>query len=142
VTRSQAPRRRPAAQEGTDGSVGVSGGCVAPDASSVPFSASQDVLLSAMNEREFQQHVREGLEARGWLVFVVPDMRRTRAGLPDIIAVHPRLSELRLLAWELKTQRGKVRADQERVLAALRDVPGIDARVVRPSDWMRLKERI
>lgn len=145
MTPPQRPRTRRTGQESAQGPSGAvqaisvtssTGG--AHNRASVDSDGVRAVLLDAMSEREFQKHVRESLEARGWLCFVIPDMRRTRAGWPDILAVLP--GHPCLLAWELKTQTGHVRPDQETVLIALSDVPGVDARIVRPRDWLWLKE--
>lgn len=95
------------------------------------------VVLGSMSEKQFQRYVVDGLKRRGWIVWVVPDMRRTAAGLPDIIAVHPTQVPRRVLFWELKTMRGRVRPEQKIALAALNDVYGVDARVIRPDDWAR-----
>lgn len=94
-------------------------------------------VYGAMSERELQRHVREGLEDRGFVVWHVVDSRLVASGLPDIIAYSAALPE-RVLLWELKTGRGRLRAAQVRALAHLRTVPGIDARIVRPADlpWL------
>lgn len=97
-------------------------------------------LLGRLSEREFQADVVHGLRQRGFIVWTVPDMRMTTAGLPDLIAVHP--DRAPLLMWELKTERGRVRPEQVRALAHLDRIPGIDARIVRPADWLRLKETV
>lgn len=130
------PRRAP--QTARDELGGGSETHIALRASTGQISAVPLAVLAAMSERAFQAHVRTGLEARGWLVFAIPDMRRTRAGWPDLIAVHPTYApggHASLLAWELKTEKGRVRPDQERVLQALARIDGIDVRVVRPQDW-------
>lgn len=95
----------------------------------------QAALLVSMSEKAFQAHVVGALRARGWIVWTVPDMTRTTAGLPDVIAVHPTRVPRRVLFYELKTQSGRLRPEQRVVLAALGDVYGVDARVIRPADW-------
>jgi hypothetical protein len=99
-------------------------------------------VLNALTEREFQRMVVDGLRQRGYLVWVVPDMRKTLAGLPDIIAVSPHrvTRPRRVLMWELKTMRGRVRPAQKLALAALDGIAGVDARIVRPSDWPAVLE--
>ena len=91
--------------------------------------------LLALSERAFQAHVVGSLKARGYLVWTIPDMRKTLAGLPDIIAVHPTRVPRRVHFWELKRVTGKVRPEQEIALAALGDIYGVDARVIRPTNW-------
>lgn len=100
----------------------------------------RSALYDAMSEREFQKHVVDGLKQRGFIVWVVPNMRMTVAGLPDVIAVHP--DRAPLLMWELKTQKGRIRPAQKAALACLMKIPGIDARIVRPSDWPTLSEEV
>lgn len=94
-------------------------------------------VLYAMSERVFQAHVVAGLRNRGWRVFIVPDMRKTTRGLPDLICVHPERKG-RMLAWELKSQTGRVRPEQRQIINCLATVPGVDARIVRPTDWPAL----
>jgi hypothetical protein len=89
-----------------------------------------------MTERQFQWHVRTALEVRGWRCFIVPDMRRTAAGLPDILALHPR--HALVLALELKSATGRVKPKQREFLDMAVRVPGVLAAVVRPADWPAL----
>lgn len=105
-----------------------------------PLSA----LWDAMPEWELQRAVVDGLRQRGYAVFVVPDMRKTRAGLPDIVALGPLNSQqpVRLLMWELKSQRGRVRPEQQNIIEYLQMVSVIDARIIRPSDWTAISEAL
>ncbi len=98
-------------------------------------------VLRALSERDFQKQVVEGLTQRGWVVWVVPDMRKTRRGLPDILAIHFQKPG-RLLAYELKAERTRIRPEQTLAIAHLSTVPGIDARIVRPSDWAQLSREV
>jgi hypothetical protein len=69
-------------------------------------------------------------------------MKLTRAGLPDIQAWHPSLPGL-LLALELKRERGsKTTPAQTAALAHLETVPGVEARILRPSGWERLRDTL
>lgn len=104
----------------------------APEPAAAPFLA--------LSERAFQAIVVAGLKQRGYIVWTVPDMRKTTRGLPDVIAVHPTRVPRRVLMWELKTQTGRVRPEQKVALAALADVYGVDARVIRPADWLAESE--
>ena len=132
------------------GSRGLGAGKAAPMVRSGPKTAekpanrqktaSGDVVLAAMSEREFQTVVVRGLRQRGWLCFIVPDMRKTLAGLPDLLCLHAGRDVM--LAWELKTMKGKPTPIQSAVLALLDRIPGVDARIVRPSDWYALSEVI
>jgi hypothetical protein len=93
-----------------------------------------------MSEREFQQHVEDALEARGYLFWHVRDARLMRAGLPDIIAVHPARWPCRVYFWELKTSNGRVTRKQREALTALSDASDVDARIIRPSEWSSVLE--
>lgn len=99
-----------------------------------------DMALYGLTEAQFQRIVVAHLRSRGWLVFVVPDMRKTTAGLPDILALHVRCDEL--LAYELKRESGKPTPIQRAVLALLDNVPGVDARILRPSAWSALRDEL
>jgi hypothetical protein len=109
----------------------------------MPRNASEcHPALLRLSEREFQRIVRAGLEGRGFVCWVVPNMKLTRAGLPDIQAWHPRLPGL-LLALELKRERdARITPAQTAALAHLETVPGIDARILRPSGWERLRDAL
>lgn len=101
---------------------------------------SIDDVLNRMAEAEFQAaHVVKVLRDHGWIVTTVPDMRRTEAGWPDVVAWRPNLPGL-LLAWELKVKGRRPRPAQRRTLEHLRTVPGVDARVVEPKDWPQLRD--
>lgn len=101
------------------------------------FSADQvSPALLALSEAEFQRMVIAGLEQRGYAVTTIPDMRKTRAGWPDLVFFHPRFPG-RLYCWELKREGKHPTQKQRDTLAALGSVAGIDVRVVRPSDWLK-----
>lgn len=90
-------------------------------------------VWAALTEREFQSNVVYGLRKRGWRVFIVPDMRRTEAGLPDLICIHANWDLM--LALELKSETGRVRPEQRDVMAIMHQIPGVYAQIVRPSEW-------
>ncbi len=86
-----------------------------------------------MTENELLVAVTDALDLFRWTWF--HDRRTDRAqhmgdaGVPDILAI----KGTRLLAWELKSAKGKVTPEQQLWLNAWQDV-GADARVVRPAD--------
>ncbi len=89
-----------------------------------------------MTEDELLAGITDALTLAGWRwTHIRRSDRITQGfeGLPDIIAVHPERAIV--LAWELKTDLGVISTDQWGWLVALRDVAGVDARVVRPSDY-------
>lgn len=100
-----------------------------------------NVVLAGMSERRFQALIVSALRARGFVVWIVPNMRMTTAGLPDLVCWHPNVPGL-ILFWEIKTPAGRVTASQRRALDHLRTVAGADARVVRPADWPRLRDAL
>lgn len=110
----------------------------APTASQRPGDDWETVWARTIREKAFQAIVVASLRSRAWRVWVVPDMRRTTAGLPDLVCVHPDIPIA--LFWECKTQRGRVRPEQVTALRALAAVPGIDARIVRPAGWRELRD--
>lgn len=91
-----------------------------------------------MSERQFQKSVVDTLKKRGWSVFVVPDMRKTLAGLPDLLCIHDDVPLL--LAWELKAEQTRVTERQKDVILTMGRIPGVDARVIRPSMWVQMRD--
>lgn len=94
-------------------------------------------VLRSLTEAEFQKEVVASLEGRGWIVWHVPDSRRMKRGLPDLLCIHPMKPGL-LLAYEIKPVRGRVRPEQTVALACLSTVKRVDARIVRPEDWAEI----
>lgn len=71
----------------------------------------------------------------GWLVYHTHDSRRSQAGFPDLVLCKPP----RVIYAELKSERGRVRPEQQQWLERLRAC-GADARLWRPSDWKEIQE--
>ena len=64
------------------------------------------------------------------------------AGLPDLLCYHVDRPGV-LYCWELKRERRyRVSPKQRAAVAHLQTVPGIDARIVRPSDWATLSKEL
>lgn len=78
-------------------------------------------------------HFRPALTSRGWRT---PVQGPLGAGFPDLVLVNVR--RRRVLFVELKSDAGKVSADQAAVLAALKEA-GAETRVWRPRDWNALQ---
>ena len=89
-----------------------------------------------ISERAFQAHVERVARLFGWRQYHTHDSRRSSPGFPDLVLV--RNGELCFL--ELKTETGRVRPEQREWLEELEKVPGIVARIIRPSDWQELEE--
>ena len=107
---------------------------------------ARSAILAAMSEAEFQKLVVDGLRSRYYAVWTVPDMRRTTAGLPDIIALGPMFGpgsdRPRLLFYELKREKGRVRPEQQAVIECLQLVTVVDARILRPSGWDAVRDAL
>lgn len=83
-----------------------------------------------LSEAAFQERIVGMCRWLGLLVFHDNDSRRNAAGFPDLVIV----GRERVLFRELKTDTGRLRADQEVWLARLL-AAGADAAVWRPRDW-------
>lgn len=90
----------------------------------------QAYRVPAMSEEHFQASVIELAHQFGWTHYHTHNSERSVAGFPDLILVRSG----RMIAAELKAERGKVTPAQEAWLALLREVPGIETRIWRPSD--------
>lgn len=100
-----------------------------------------EVYLRSITERQWQRIVEGVATVGGWLVYHAPDNRpvtstrgrryvqSVRAGFPDLILVKTG----RLLAIELKTQTGRVTAEQLQWLTELA-AAGVEVAVWRPAD--------
>ena len=81
-------------------------------------------------ERDFQADVIAMARTLGCLAFHVHDSRRSQPGFPDLVIV----GKGGVIFRELKTEKGRLRPEQETWLAALASA-GADATVWRPNDW-------
>lgn len=100
------------------------------------MEASSNAYQKAWNpsEKVFQQHVIEAATALGWMVYHTYDSRRSQKGYPDLTMVHS--GRGRLMFVELKTNKGKLKPEQEVWLAALIGVqPRVEVHVWRPNHW-------
>lgn len=91
-----------------------------------------------VTERDWQGFVMATARLAGWRCYHTLDSRGSEPGFPDIIAVRAD----QLLAWELKTENGKVTAAQQGWIEALAAVTTIDARILRPSDQPLVIDRL
>jgi hypothetical protein len=99
------------------------------------LSVSSNALLPTVSEKAFQQTVIDYARLKGWRVFHPYHMHRSSPGWPDLILVKGK----RLLALELKSERGRLSPAQKEWLAALAGVQEVHTRVFRPSDWGELE---
>lgn len=104
------------------------------------------------SEKQFQAAVMELARMLGWRVGHIHDSRRevTRkdggrlvigdkdaAGLPDLLMVRGD----RVIAAELKSEKGKPTREQGEWLVALRRA-GVGVALWRPSDWPQIEEAL
>ncbi|MDI3331425.1 MAG: VRR-NUC domain-containing protein [Micrococcus sp.] len=90
------------------------------------------ILAKGMSEDSFQDEVIRLAKIHGWKYYHTHDSRRSVAGFPDLVLVHPSRGVL----WrELKKWNGRVSKEQQEWLDRLADA-GEDAGVWRPMDWL------
>lgn len=105
--------------------------------------------LRAESEAAFQQAVIQLFRFCGWHVWAPPPNRPGASGrVPKIIGVvggWPDLAMWRedpaeFMLAELKSEKGRVRADQTATITQLRAC-GLEVCVWRPSDWAAIEKR-
>jgi len=97
--------------------------------------------LAAVSEATFQRQVEDLLTIHGWATFhdlTGKTSGNAAKGFPDIIAIRGP----RLIALELKTQNGRVTAEQTEWIARFDRVETTDAHIVRPADFDVLEARL
>ena len=87
--------------------------------------------FNAVKEDELLANIRLVCRVRKLLCYHTHRSERSEPGWPDLAIVEGNVLHL----WELKRQKGKVRPEQLVWLEALQQIPGVDARIVRPMDW-------
>jgi hypothetical protein len=87
------------------------------------------VTAPALSEDAFQKRITDLCDWLGLTWHHETDSRRSRAGFPDLV-----IAGKRVIFAELKTDRGRVRPEQQRWLDTLA-AAGADAYVWRPADW-------
>lgn len=88
------------------------------------------VLASQITEKQFQAQVIELAQRLGWATHHTWTQIHSPAGFPDIVAARGP----RLLVAELKSEKGRLTAEQRDWLARFR-VTGTEAYLWKPSDW-------
>jgi hypothetical protein len=88
-------------------------------------------LLESVSEKDWQAQVIELALLNGWWPYHPFDSRRSEPGYPDLTLIRPP----RLVFAELKTERGRLSIPQRHIIDLLRECPGIEVYVWRPSDW-------
>ena len=83
-----------------------------------------------MTEKQLSQTIVDAARDCGWLVYRTFNSRYSPAGYPDLHLI--RNGEQMFM--ELKSAKGKTTPKQDEWLAALKECPDVDVRVVYPSD--------
>lgn len=96
-------------------------------------------ILDRVTEAELQSAITELAELSGWRVWHDNDSRQNAAGWPDLVLAKPGQP---LLFWEVKTERGRIRVEQQGWQDVLGRVRGVSVRVVRPRDWALIKQTL
>lgn len=111
------------------------------------MTAPRSLPLPHISERDFQSQVIDLAHLYRWRVahfrpaqtrsgrWVTP-VQADGAGFPDLVMVRGH----RMVAAELKSDKGRTSESQLDWLAAFGHVPGIEACVWRPGDWDRIVE--
>jgi hypothetical protein len=93
-------------------------------------------LPRAQTEKEWGRTVHDYAVLRRWEWYHPWLSVRSTPGWPDVSLVRPP----RFVVVELKRETGKVTPSQEHWLGLLRQCPGVEVFVWRPSDWPEVLE--
>jgi len=94
-------------------------------------------LLDQQSESDWQQQVLEWARRGGFRAYHTRDSRRSSAGFPDLVLVHP--GRHLLLFAELKRNTGLLTTAQLEWLGSLSTVEHVGVEIWRPHDWQRVK---
>lgn len=92
----------------------------------------------SVSEKAFQQQVKDLARLAGWRTYHTYRSTRSAAGFPDLVLVRPPA----IIFAKLKSENGRLRPEQAAWLEALRECPGVKARLWRPTDWPEIKEAL
>lgn len=96
------------------------------------------MMLPPITERDFQRQVMDLAGILGWTIYHPMLSKWSERGWPDLAMVRPP----RLILAELKRESGRTSIHQDRWLALLRDCPGIEVYLWRPSDLDTIAEAL
>lgn len=91
-----------------------------------------------ITEKDWRQVVVDYARIRGWLCYFTWRSIHSPAGFPDLVLVR----NGRLIAAELKTERGRLGPSQREWLLALDGVPSVETATWRPSDWPAVRDAL
>ncbi len=95
----------------------------------LPGDRQQEAAMKAVSEAEWQRTVRRWAKDLGWTVYHTQYSIGADRGFPDLVLIRPP----KLIFAELKSNKGKMRPEQEDWLNNLRAC-GLPAYIWRPSD--------
>jgi hypothetical protein len=92
--------------------------------------------LLTFSEAQWQRYVLDIAKRGKWRAYHTYDSRRSHKGYPDLTLCRPP----RLVYVELKTQKGRLRPEQEEWGEALKQCPGVEYYLWRPSHEPEVRE--
>lgn len=93
--------------------------------------------VSRIKEADFQKIVIDLAHLYKWWVYHNPDSRRSASGWPDLVLVR----EPEIIFAELKTEKGRVREQQETILKKL-SLCNMETYIWRPRDLDEIHARL
>jgi hypothetical protein len=87
------------------------------------------VRNTSLKEKGLQAAIIAAARCAGWRTYFVWNSQHSPKGWPDVVC----LKDGRILIYECKTEKSRIRPEQIECLALLQ-AAGIPARIVRPSD--------
>lgn len=84
-----------------------------------------------VTEAQYMQQIKDAARALNWRTFHCFNSRRSDKGFPDLLLIRGP----NLLTLEVKSERGRVTAEQADWIAAFKQVKYVDAAIARPPNW-------
>ena len=91
-----------------------------------------------ISEEDFMRSVMKIASECGWRVYHTRDSRRSQAGFPDLTLVRTG----KIIFAELKSQKGRIKKEQQAWLDDLRKNGHVDVYLWRPSDLQDIIDRL
>ena len=91
-----------------------------------------------ISEEDFMRSVIQIASDCAWSVYHTQDSRRSQAGFPDLTLVRSG----QIIFAELKSQKGRIKKEQQEWLDRLRENGHVDVYLWRPSDLQDIIDRL
>lgn len=93
--------------------------------------------IPRLSEARWQAQVVKLARMLGWAVYHTFNSRRSAAGFPDLVLVHPGdgTKSGRVIFAELKAEDGRTTPEQTAWLDALLHCDGVEVHLWKPSNW-------